>query len=220
ESRRDLLVEYQVDPDERYQVIGEDAREFAGDHRLDASVTGNVVIYAELADRVFDSAVNSFATALALTVVLLVLAYGALEGRPALGLVNTVPILVTVAALVASMRALGIPFNPLTATILAVTVGVGIDYSVHATHRFADEYDGGDPGRAIRRTLRGTGGALTGSFLTTAAGTGALVVAVTPLLSEFGLLMVLSVGYAYLTSMVLLPPLFVVYHELGSRRSI
>jgi len=41
------------------------------------------------------------------------------------------------------MRYLGIPFNAITATILAITIGLGIDYTVHTTHRFIDEYKRG-----------------------------------------------------------------------------
>jgi predicted RND superfamily exporter protein len=65
------------------------------------------------------------------------------------------------------MWLLGISFNSLTATILAITLGVGIDYTVHLTHRAVEELDRtGDGDTALERTLRGTGGALTGSMVT------------------------------------------------------
>ena len=106
------------------------------------------------------SAIVSLSVALALTVIFLVVIYWLLEGRPSLGLANTVPI-------VSTMAVLGIPFNALTATILSITIGIGIDYSVRVTHRFIDEYNAGcDAHTALVRTLRGTGGGITGSMST------------------------------------------------------
>jgi len=43
-------------------------------------------------------------------------------------------------------------------------------------------------------------------MLTTSIGTGALVLAISPILGEFGLLMAISVFYSYLTAIVVLPP--------------
>jgi predicted RND superfamily exporter protein len=48
-------------------------------------------------------------------------------------------------------------------------------------------------------------------MLTTAGGTGALALAITPVLGQFGLLMAISVVYSYITSMVVLPSTLVVW---------
>lgn len=105
------------------------------------------------------------------------------------------------------MRYVGIPLNALTATILAITIGLGVDYSVHVTHRFIDEYHtpGTDTYSALVRTLSGTGGALTGSMLTTTMGSFALILAITPVLGDFGFLLAISVFYSYLASILALP---------------
>ncbi len=205
EDRRDAMVRYYIESDALYEEVHSDAFTVADRHRMEASATGDVVIYSGVSQLVLQSAFTAFVAALAAASFVLVLVYRRLMGWGSLGVVNMAPILVTAVGVVATMRFLGIPFNALTATILAVTVGVGIDYSVHMTHRFADDYRiyGGE--RALQRTLRGTGGALTGSMATTVAGTGALVLAVTPILQEFGFLMVVSITYAYLTSVIVLP---------------
>jgi predicted RND superfamily exporter protein len=109
------------------------------------------------------------------------------------------------------MRLFGIPFNSLTATILSITIGLGIDYSVHVVHRFADEYEKRDTFDALERTVRGTGGALTGSMLTTVTGIGVLVLAITPILGQFGLLTGLSILLAYLASVFVTPSVVVVW---------
>ncbi|QSG08327.1 hypothetical protein [Halapricum desulfuricans] len=68
-------------------------------------------------------------------------------------------IVVAVVMLVGSMPVPGIAFNALTATILAITIGLGVAYSVHVVHRFIDEYDEqGDVHESLLTTLSGTGG--------------------------------------------------------------
>jgi len=218
-DRRAIQIEYTVESDADGSEITDDAREFAGEFRYDATPTGEVVVFSAVSDRIFESAIGSLGIAIGLTTVFLVVVYGGLERRPLLGLVNLFPILVTVALLLATMRAIGLPLNALTATILSITIGVGVAYSVHITHRFIDEYnETADTYRSLVTTLSGTGGALTGSMLTTSIGTGALVLAITPVLGNFGLLMAISVFYSYLTAVLVLPPTLLVWgrHAAGA----
>lgn len=219
EDRRATKIEYTVDADATQREITDDARDYTEQFRYTATATGGIVVFEAVSEIIFDSAIFSLALAIGLTAVFLVVVYWVLERRPLLGLVNLFPILVTVATLVGTMRLLGLPLNALTATILSITIGVGIAYSVHVTHRFIDEYTTRhDAYASLVVTLRGTGGALTGSMLTTAIGTGSLVLAITPVLGDFGLLMAISVFYSYLTAIVVLPPTIYLWARLDRRR--
>jgi predicted RND superfamily exporter protein len=210
-DRRSALVIYSVDADEPNDVITDDAYRVADDMRYRAQPTGNAVIFDEALSLVLETVVQSLALTLAGAALFLVFVYWLVEGRPSLGVANVAPILITVVALVASMRAFGISFNAINGTILAIAVGLGIDYSVHVVHRFVDEYETRDLSPALRRTVVGTGGALTGSMLTTVFGVGVLAVALNPAVGVFGVLISLSVLYAYLTSMVVLPSILVLW---------
>ena len=211
ESRRSTQVIYTVDGDADDEAVTDDAYALAGGFRDDAQPTGNGVIFDEAISLVFESVVQSLVLTLIGAALFLVAAYWVIEGRPSLGVVNVIPIVVTVVALVASMRAVGIKFNAINGTILAIAVGIGIDYSVHIVHRFADEYAERDLYDALGRTVIGTGGALTGSMLTTVFGIGVLVLALNPALGVFGVLISLSVLYAYLASLFVLPSVLVVW---------
>ena len=81
----------------------------------------------------------------------------------------------------------------------ATTIGLGIDFAAHFVHRFVDE------------TIRGAGGALAGSMLTTTTGTRVLALAITPILGQFGLVIALSVFYSFLTSILVAPSVIVVW---------
>jgi len=214
EDRRSAQVIFTVDGEAEDDIVTADAYAVADGFRFSAQPTGTVVIFDEALSLVLDSVIQSLILTLAGASGFLVFAYWLIEGRPSLGLVNVVPIVVTVVALVASMRAVGLAFNAINGTILAIAVGIGIDYAVHVVHRFADEYHERELYPALQRTVVGTGGALTGSMLTTVFGIGVLVLALNPALGAFGILMSLSVLYAFLASLLVLPSAIVVWARL------
>ncbi|WP_220132386.1 RND family transporter [Natronomonas sp. LN261] len=216
ENRRSALVIYTVDGDADAEVVTDDAYAVSEQFRTTAQPTGSVIIFEEALSLVLDSVIETLVLTLVGAAGFLVFAYWVLEGRPTLALVNLVPILVTVVAVVASMRALGIAFNAINGTILAIAIGIGIDYAVHVVHRFVDEYHGRTLYPALQRTVVGTGGALTGSMLTTVFGIGVLVLALNPAIGVFGSLISLSVLYAYLSSVFILPSVIVVWERLAT----
>ena len=213
EDRRSTRVVYTVRADATQSAITDDARTLADRQRYAATATGSIVVFEVIASTILQSALVSLVVALVGASLFLVVVYRLLLGRASLGVANIVPIVVTVALLAGSMRALGLSFNAFTATILAITIGLGIDYSVHITHRFADEFVENDVPlyEAVDRTVQGTGGALTGSMLTTVFGIGVLVLSLFPAIGQFGLLTGLSVFYAYLASLYVLPSVLVVW---------
>ena len=212
DDRRSTQVIYSVESDAEQGVVTAQSQEFATEFRYTATATGSIVVFDAISGIIFDSAIQGLLLSLLLTAVFLMIVYGVLESKPLLGIVNVFPILVSVASLVGTMRLLGLALNALTATLLSIGVGLGIAYSVHITARFVDEYDRrGDALDAIRTTLTGTGGALLGSMLTTSLGTGALALAITPVLGNFGLLMGLSVAYSFIISVVALPPALILW---------
>ncbi|MFC7019501.1 MULTISPECIES: efflux RND transporter permease subunit [Haloarcula] len=220
EDFRSARVVYTVESDATDAEVTEDTREVAEDFRYEATATGSIVVFQAVSDVIFESAIQSLAIALAGASLFLVFIYWVLEDQPSLGIANVVPVIVTVALLAGTMRLLEIPFNALTATMLAITIGLGVDYSVHVTHRFADEMHDNDLVTALDRTVRGTGGALLGSMLTTVFGIGVLALAVFPAIGQFGILTAMSVAYAFLTSLLVLPSVLVVRDRLLRRRGL
>ena len=214
---RRARVLYTVQGDAADAEITADTRAVADRYRYRAVATGEIVVFQAVADLIFESAIVSLALALGGTAVFLVVAFAALEGRPALGLVNLLPIVLTVAFVAATMRVVGYSLNAFTATVLAMTIGLGIDYSVHVVHRFVDELDVlGDPSAAATATVVGTGGALAGSMFTTVFGIGVLVLAVFPAIGQFGVLAAISVVYSFFSSMLVLPSALLLWHRLAS----
>jgi len=214
EDRRSTQVIYTADGTATNAEIAAAGDEVAADYGADASATGIAIVFKDAGTLILDTVIQSLLITLVGSSLFLVGIYWVLEGKPSLGVVNVVPIVVAVVALVATMRALGLDFNALNGGILAITVGLGTDYAVHIVHRFADERERRALGPALCRTVVGTGGALTGSMLTTVGGIGVLVLALNPIIGNFGLLTALSVIYAYLASMFILPSVLVLWDRL------
>ena len=217
-DRGSARIDYTVESDASDDAVVADARRVADRMPVDAVATGTLVVNAAVVDVILESAVRSLVVAFVLTAVFLALSYRLLEGRAVYGFINLVPVLVTVALLAASMRYFGVALSPINAPILGVSIGLGVDYAVHFMHRFVDEYTPDtDVFGALRTTIQGTGGALTGSMLTTVFGLGALFFAIIPLVQEFGLLLGLGVLYAYACSVLLLPSAIVLWERAAAR---
>ena len=217
-DRGSARVDYTIRPGVDNSEAVADVREVAERTPLEAVPTGDLVVNEAVIDRLTESAIRSLFAAFGLTAVFLALSYAYLEGKAVYGLLNLVPVLVTVGLLVGSMRLFSIPLTPINAPILSVSIGLGVDYTVHFVHRFVDEYKSGyGVDEALDITIAGTGGALTGSMLTTVCGLGVLFLAVIPLLRDFGVLLALGVLYAYLCSILLVPSLVVVWDRYGDR---
>jgi len=221
EDRDETRIIIEVRSEAAIEDVAADARSFADRYRGDATATGQIVVLDSVANRIFESALHSFTAAFLIDGIFMILLFRFLVGRAGLGLVALLPIIVTVCLLTATMRALGIPFNALSATILALSIGLGVDYTVHITHRYHIERQSTeDPIEAIETTLRGTGGALTGTLVTDTLGIGALVLAITPMLGQFGLLTGLSLIYSYFTTLLLLPSLLIVLERVEVSRIV
>jgi predicted RND superfamily exporter protein len=100
-----------------------------------------------------------------------------------------------------------VPLTFLTALLLSVGIGLGVDYSIHVTDRFVEERTESDPATALDRALTGTGGALLGSMLTSAVSFSALLLHPNPQLQSFGVLVMLALGLSFLLSVYVLPSL-------------
>lgn len=126
------------------------------------------------------------------------------------GVVSVVPILMTVSWLYAFMERSGYSINIVTATIAAVSIGIGIDFAIHFIVRFREEHDRvGDRMEAVRLAGEGTGSALVSSAVSSAVGFGILAFAPMPLFAAYGLLTAVMIVMALVATLVVLPGILV-----------
>jgi len=117
------------------------------------------------------------------------------------------------------MHATGIPFGPVTATLAALAIGIGVPYTIHIARRFLeDRRDIDDPDEAMRQTMRHTGGALAGSAFTTMAGFGVLITSSLIPFRQMGQVTVYAIGLALIASVVVLPSMLALWDRYHRRR--
>ncbi|ELZ15658.1 hypothetical protein C478_05414 [Natrinema thermotolerans DSM 11552] len=183
-----------------------------GDSGLTVTATGQPIVEELVQQGLLETLVQGFAITFAVILAFLTATFWARYRTLSLGAVVIAPVLFAQAWLFGTMYLAGIPFTSETAIIAAIGIGIGVDYAIHVGERFLEEERArGDPIASLRRTVRGTGGALLASAVTTAAGFGVLVFALVPSLRRFGFVTSVAIAYAFLASIVVLPSLLAVW---------
>ena len=122
--------------------------------------------------------------------------------------VTVIPIGLVVIWLYGIMHVFGFDLNFVTATIGAVSIGVGIDYSIHMTERFREEMNRSIlPSDAARKAARGTGMALMASAGSSIGGFAVMGFAPMPMFSSYGILTGTMIALALTASIMVLPAL-------------
>lgn len=139
--------------------------------------------------------------------------------RPFLGIITILPVVLVVMWTYGLMYLTGIPFGPVTATLAALAIGIGVPYTIHLARRFEeDRTEMDDLEEAIRSTTTHTGGALAGSAFTTMAGFGILITSSLVPFRQMGQVTVFAIGLALIASILVLPSMLVLWERWHRRR--
>lgn len=116
-------------------------------------------------------------------------------------LLPVLPMLVVIGWMGGVMYLADLKYTPLTATLGALILGVGSEYAILMMERFYEELEKtGDPMESLGTATRRIGSALVASGLTTVFGFGALISSPFLITSNFGLVTVMAVVFALLTT--------------------
>jgi len=188
------------------------AASIEADSELTATATGQTILFDIVSDQLLDTVIESLLITLVAVFAFLMFTYRITEGSALLGAVTLVPVVLSVTWILGTMWLLDIPFNIMTGMITSLTVGLGVAYSIHISERYNQELERADSmWDAMETTITGTGGALLGSAATTVGGFGVLSFAILPPLQQFGIITGLTIIYAFLASVLVLPSLLVVW---------
>jgi hydrophobe/amphiphile efflux-3 (HAE3) family protein len=109
------------------------------------------------------------------------------------------------------MKSLGLDYTPMTATLGALILGIGCEYSILMMERYFEEREeGAEPLEAIHKTAASIGAALIASGATVVFGFAALIASPFPLTSNFGLVTVIDILLVMVATFTVFPPLIIV----------
>ncbi|MQG06781.1 MAG: hypothetical protein FI681_03080 [SAR202 cluster bacterium] len=199
-----------------FDILSNDVKIFEnyGENLVDYGITGSPFIREAQTSAATDSLRQSIPVAALGALILLLLATRSFY----YSFVTVFPLLLIVSWLYALMYFLGFGLNFVTATIGAVSIGVGLDFSIHMTERFRQEINiNDDPNIAISISLKGTGLALIGAGVSSIAGFIILGFAPMPLFSTYGILSAAMISFALIASITVVPSLLLIVIDIKKK---
>ena len=117
-----------------------------------------------------------------------------------------IPIIFVVGWNAVMMYVIGLTYNPLTATLGSMTIGVAAEYTILVMERYAEEEERlHDPIAAIQESVKKIGTAITVSGLATFFGFSALCLATFPIISNFGISTLIAVAFSLIGAIFIMP---------------
>lgn len=213
--RVDVLVSNSEEAQEVSDVFAKQAQLLEGDSLVGGQVhvTGDVIILNNVLSGLVLSQVETTVISLFVSILVLVL----LTRRIGQSLVVILPVGIAGAWVVGAMAMLGINWNVLTIMITALTIGLGIDYSIHVWRRIeANRNSGMRTWEAMRDMYSTTGTALLLSASTTICGFMVLLLSPIPVIQDFGVVSSISVLFSLVMALLVLPGLLAAEFRSGN----
>ncbi len=213
--RVDVLVSNSEEAQEVSDVFIKQAQLLESDGLVGGKVhiTGDVIVLNNVLSGLVLSQVESTAISLFVSMLVLVL----LTRRLGQSLVVILPVGLAGAWVVGAMAMLGINWNVLTIMITALTIGLGIDYSIHVWRRIeANRKSGMRTWEAMRDMYSTTGTALLLSASTTICGFLVLLLSPIPVIQDFGVVSSISVLFSLVMALLVLPGLLAAEFRSGN----
>ena len=176
-------------------------------------LTGILVMYNNVLQSLFQSQILT----LGVVMLAIMLMFLTLFRSLAIAIICIIPNAIAAAFVLGIMGWLGIPLDIMTITIAAISVGIGVDNTIHYMHRFKREYARfGNYRETMFFCHNSIGRAMYFTSMTIVAGFSILALSNFIPTIVFGLLTSLAMVVALTGSLTLLPQLLITFKPLGS----
>ena len=118
EVESDLINEFNLSPDQFY-------------------LSGISVIYNNLLQSLFQSLIGSLSIVFSAIFLMFIILFRSFY----MALISMIPNLLSAASVLGIIGWSGIPLDIMTVTVAAISIGIGVDNTIHYVHRFLKEYD-------------------------------------------------------------------------------
>lgn len=132
-----------------------------------------------------------------------------------------VPIMIVLGLSPLTLFLMHTSYNPLTVSLSALVLGIGIEFTILIMERYREELAKGNGSEtAITRAISYVGQAITASGLTVIGGFVAIMFSSFPVLKSFGMITVLDTAYALISALTILPAFMYVLRKRYHKGSI
>ncbi len=165
--------------------------------------SGTPILLNEILGNILPTQLKTTALALFLCALIVILIFRSFF----FGLAATSVVFLGVAMELGILALIGWPLDFMTVMVSSLVIGAGIDFGIHVTHRFMEEWrEGGlEVDEAVRRTVGSVGKALVAAAVTTAGAFAIIAFSDISYLRRFGVITALSLSIALLAALFVLP---------------
>ncbi len=180
-------------------------------------LSGILVLYNNMLQSLFRSQILSLGAVFLAIFLMFLLLFRSVK----LALIALVPNLVAVPLVLGLMGGLGIPLDFMTITIAAISIGIGVDDTIHYVHRFGKEVKvDWDYQAAVSRSHDSIGRAMYYTTVTITIGFSILILSKFVPTIYFGILTAFAMLIALLANFTVLPVLLVKLRPYGKKATI
>ena len=190
--------------DELLKKIEQELVQVQGFHPDQVHITGMLVLYNNVLQSLFRSQTLTIVAVFVGILAMFLVLFGSLK----IAFIAMLPAMLAAGAVLGTMGWLGVALDIMTITIAAISIGIGVDHSIHYVHRFRAEFEvDRDYVAAIRRCHGSIGRAIYYTSIIVIAGFSVLALSNFIPTIYFGLFTGVAMVVALIANLTLLPVL-------------
>jgi len=207
----------QKDMENIAKIMRDTGKEITSENsQISMTYSGMPVMMVDILGSIVPTQLKTSGLALILCALIVILIFHSLF----FGLAATSVVFISIALEIGVLVLLGWPLDFMTVMVSSLVIGAGIDFGIHVTHRFREEWHQGMPvDEAIRKTIGNVGKALVAAAITTAGAFAIIAFSDIVFMRRFGGITALSLTFALLASLLVLPSILAWHANRMERRA-
>ena len=177
-----------------------------GNDETQMSITGSIAIQRAIREETFYYLKIVIPIAVVLVAIFLFVLHRSIKGL----FIGFLPLMYAVLLTFGILGIVQPELNLLSIAIVALLLGLGIDYSIYLANRYAEEHAIKDKVERVEKTLSRTGKAVFLCAFTTSIGFGSLMTSSMPPMVTFGFGCALGISFAFISASILVPCLCII----------
>lgn len=199
-----VTMQYRASKISEINAIVDKIEQLAQEKNMKHVVGGYSLIDKEISEATVTGQYYSLLLAFVAIIILLTIIFRSLTA----GLLGSIPLVFAVLCTFGIMGWLGIKLNIVTALLSSISIGLGVDYTIHIFWRLKyDLKNQPDYASSIKQTLKTIGRGISINAFSVMIGFSVLFISAFPLIRSFGLLIILSLLFCLICALLLIPTL-------------
>ena len=171
-------------------------------------IAGNSIVEKDLSEATGIGQKNSLIFAFFAIMLLLMIIFKSIKA----GLIGSLPLLFAIICIFGLMGWIGIELNIVTALLSSISIGLGVDYTIHLFWRLKSELKKNKSyPDAIKITLKTTGRGITINAFSVIVGFSVLFFSEFPLIQSFAFLIIISIFLCLISALILIPAVCILF---------